>query len=99
MFNHQLDTCKTDLENIITKKYLKECQNFINTKREARHSKTMDRQKQKLEQLCHRNSSERGGHSNTHGNHTCKQQIMQGFLHLTTIPTPKNGLLTSLANP
>ena len=71
MFNHQLDTCKTDLENIITKEDLKECQNFINTRREARHFKTTDRQKQKLEQLCHRNSSERGGHSNIHGEHTC----------------------------
>ena len=71
MFNHQLDTCKTDLENIITKEDMKECQNFNHTRREARHSKTMDRQKQKLEQLCHRNSSKRGGLSNTHGDHTC----------------------------
>ena len=71
MFNHQLDTCKTDLEKLINKEDLKECQHFINTRREARHSKTMDRQKQKLEWLCHRNSSKRGGHSNTHGNHTC----------------------------
>ena len=31
----------------------------------------MDRQKQKLEQLCQRNSSKRGVHSNQHGNHTC----------------------------
>ena len=40
MFNHQLDTCKTDLEKIINKEDLKECQNFINIRREARHSKT-----------------------------------------------------------
>ena len=65
MFNHQLDTYKTDLEKIINKEDLKECQNFIDTRREVRHSKTMDRQKQKLEWLYHRNSSERGGHSNT----------------------------------
>ena len=71
MFNCQLDTCKTDLEHIITEEDLKECQNFINTRSEARHYKTMDRQKKKLDWLCHRNSSKRGGHSNTHGNHTC----------------------------
>ena len=71
MFNHQLDTCKTDLVNIITEEDLKECQNFINTRREARHSKTMNRQLKKLDRLCHINSYERGGCSNTHGNHTC----------------------------
>ena len=71
MFNCQLDTCKTDLEHIITEDDLKECQNFTYTRREARHSKTMDRQIKKVDQLCHRNSSKRGGHSNTHGNNTC----------------------------
>ena len=60
MFNCQLDTCITDLEQIISEEDLKECQNFINTRREARHHKTMDRQIKKLDQLCHRNSSEKG---------------------------------------
>ena len=32
----------------------------------------MDRQKKKLEQLCQKNSTKRGGHSNQHGDHTCK---------------------------
>ena len=32
----------------------------------------MDRQKQKFNQLCHRNSSDKGGRSNTHGNHAFK---------------------------
>ena len=49
MFNHQLDISKTELEKEITKEDLNECQNFINTRREAWHSITMDRQKQKLE--------------------------------------------------
>ena len=72
MFNHQLDMCKTDLEKIIKEEDLKECQEFINTRREARHSKTIDRQKQKLNRLFHRNSSNKGGHSNIHGNHAFK---------------------------
>ena len=74
MFNHQLDTCKTDLEHIITEEDLKECQKFINTRREAMHSKTMDRQIKKLDRLCHRNSSKRGGPSNTCGDHTCTRE-------------------------
>ena len=49
MFNCQLDTCITDLEQIISEEDLKECQNFINTRREARHHKTMDRQIKKLD--------------------------------------------------
>ena len=71
MFNYQLDARKTDMEKIINKEDLKECQNFINIRREARHSKTMDRQKQKLNQLCHRNNSNKGGCSNIHGDHVC----------------------------
>ena len=67
MFSHQLDTCKTDLGKIIKEGDLKECQEFINTRREARHSKTMDRQIQNFNRLCHRNNSDKGGHSNIHG--------------------------------
>ena len=68
MFNHQ-DTCKTDLEKIIREEDLKECQEFINIRKEARHSRTMQGQKQKIDQLCHKNSIDRGGHSNTNGDH------------------------------
>ena len=35
----------------------------------------MIRQKQKLEQLCHKNSSERGGRSNLPGDHTCTNTV------------------------
>ena len=45
-----------------------ECMKFIEKSREARHQKTMTRQKEKLKILCYRNqrekSFERGGHSN-----------------------------------
>ena len=71
MFSLQLDTCKTELENKISEEDLGNCKEFIEARKEARHYKTMIRQKQKLERLCHRNSSERGGCSNIHGDHTC----------------------------
>ena len=49
MFNLQLDTCKTDLAKKIKEEDLKNCEDFIEARREARQYKTWDRQKQKLE--------------------------------------------------
>ena len=49
MFSLQLDTCKIELANKIKEEDLKNCQEFIDTRKEARHYKTMIRQKQKLE--------------------------------------------------
>ena len=46
------------------------CQVFINIRKEARHFKTMERKKQKIDRLCHKNSIDKGGCSNMHGNHT-----------------------------
>ena len=43
---------------------MKEYEIFIEKRREARHFKTMSRQKRKLEAFCHKSSSDRGGHSN-----------------------------------
>ena len=43
---------------------MKECEIFIEKRREARHFKTMARQKRKLEALYHKSSSNRGGHTN-----------------------------------
>ena len=74
MFNLQRDTCITNLASKIKEEDLKNCEDFIEARREARHYKTMERQKNKLERLCQRNSrnsTERGGHSNQHGDHTC----------------------------
>ena len=74
MFNLQRDTCITNLASKIKEEDLKNCEDFIEARREARHYKTMERQKNKLEQLCQRNSrnsTERGGRSNQHGDHTC----------------------------
>ena len=44
---------------------MKECKLFIKNRREARHFKTMSRQKRKLDVLHQNSSSNRGGHSNT----------------------------------
>ena len=79
VFNLQLDTCKTDLAKKIKEEDLKNCEDFIEARREARHYKTMDRQKKKLEWLCQKNSSKRGHHSNQHGNHTCTNTANSGI--------------------
>ena len=58
---------------------MEECDMFIKTRKEARHFKTMDRQKRKNERLCHRNSSSRCGHSNTlQGDHPVKLSSDRG---------------------
>ena len=75
MFRLQLDTCITELAKKIKEEDLRNCEEFIETRREARHYKTMVRQKQKLERLCHKNSSKRGGCSNLHGDHTCTNTV------------------------
>ena len=72
MFNIQRNTCITNLANKIREEDLKNCEEFIEARREARHHKTMERQKKKLERLCQKkeNSTERGGRSNQHGDST-----------------------------
>ena len=45
MLHHQRDTCKNDLERRLEEETMEECVNFINTRRKARHFKTMERQK------------------------------------------------------
>ena len=70
MLNNQRDTGKTDLEKRIREESMEECQVFINIRKEARHFKSMERQKQKIDRLCHKNSISKGGHSDMPGNHT-----------------------------
>ena len=70
MFNHQGDTCKTDLEKRIREEDLKECQEFTNIRKEARHCRTKEGQKQNIDRLCHKNNINKGHCSNIHGNHT-----------------------------
>ena len=61
MLNMQKDTCISELKEKIGEDLMKECELFIKNRREARHFKTMSRQKRNLEALCHKSSSERGG--------------------------------------
>ena len=61
MFKYQIDTCINQLNNRIEKKAMEECHVFIVEKRESRHLKTLERQRDKFEQLSHKNT---GGHSN-----------------------------------
>ena len=65
MLNIQKDTCIKVLKEKIREDLMEECVKFIKERREARHLKTLVRQKKKLEALCHRCVSHRGGHSNT----------------------------------
>ena len=64
MLSMQKDTCISKLKEKIGEDLVKECELFIK-RREARHCKTMSRQKRKLEALCHKSSSNRCGCSNT----------------------------------
>ena len=64
MLSTQRDTCKIKLKEKIGQEIMEECELFIKTRREARHFKTMSRQKRKFESLCQKISSKKGGHSN-----------------------------------
>ena len=70
MLKEQRDTCIFQLEERLDRESMEECRNFIKIKRESRHYKTLERQRNKLERLCQRNRSAKNGHSNIqHGNH------------------------------
>ena len=99
MFNLQLDTCKTDLAKKIKEEDLKNCEEFIKARREARHYNTMDRQKQKLERLCQKNSSERGGCSNQHGNHTCTNTENSGISPVNNISNTNKWVINISSKP
>ena len=64
MMSMQKDTCINNLKQKIGEDLMKECESFIKERRDPRHFKTMVRQKSKLEALCHKSISYRGGHSN-----------------------------------
>ena len=79
MLSLQKDTCKNDLKEAIGDETMEEYVMFIKTRKEARHFKTMNRQKRKIERLCHHNSSSRGGCSNTiQSDHTVKLSSDRG---------------------
>ena len=62
MLNYQIHTCINNLRGMLNKEIMDECHEFINYRRDRRHSKTLERQKKKFEWLWQKNT---GGHSNT----------------------------------
>ena len=68
MLGLEYDTCMRRLSQKLKEEDLLECLKFIEERKEARHHKTMTRQKEKLEILCRKrnreNNFERGGCSN-----------------------------------
>ena len=61
MLSLQKDTCIRKLKEKIGEDLIKECEIFIEKRKEARYYKTMTRQKMKLEALCQKSNSHRGG--------------------------------------
>ena len=64
MLRMQRDTCKHQLEEMLDRESMEECEEFIKIKREARNLKTLNRQRNKIERLCHKNKDAKSGHSN-----------------------------------
>ena len=99
MVNLQIDTCKINLAKKIKEEDLKNCEEFIEARREARHYKTMDRQKKKLERLCQKNSAKRGGHSNKHGDHTCINTVNPGISPANIISNSNKWVINISSKP
>ena len=73
MLEKRRDTCIFQLEEKLDRESMEECRQFIKIKREARHFNTLDRQRNKLERLCHKNRDAKSGCSNfQHGDHNNK---------------------------
>ena len=63
---YQRDTCIDLLKNVLDKKTMEECQNFINMERESRHWKTLECQRLKFEWLCQKYKMTTGACSSIH---------------------------------
>ena len=89
MLEKRRDTCIFQLEEKLNRESMEECRQFIKIKREARHHNTLDRQRNKLERLCHKNRDAKSGHSNfQHGNHNNKVNKNTGQRNDITNTTP-----------
>ena len=84
MLEIECDTCMKRLSQKLKKEDRPECLKFIEERKEARHYKTMTRQKEKLEILCRKSNSKnnfkRGGRSNNmhSGNYMYSSNYMYG---------------------
>ena len=89
MLEKRRDTCIFQLEEKLNRESMEECRQFIKIKREARHHNTLDRQRNKLERLCHKNRDAKSGRSNfQHGNHSNKVNKNTGQRNDITNTTP-----------
>ena len=73
MFRTIRDTCKNQLESMVDKETMEECNKYIENRREQRHLKTLERHLSKFHRLCHgytdgHSNSQHGenGHTNTY---------------------------------
>ena len=64
MLSQEKDSCIRKLKEKLDEDLMRECENFIEKRREVRHQMTLSRQKSKLEALCQKSNFKRGGHSN-----------------------------------
>ena len=64
MLSMEKDTCIRKQKEKLGEDLMEECEKFIEKRKEARHYKTLSRQKMKLEALCQKSSINRGGSSN-----------------------------------
>ena len=86
MLKEQGDTCIFQLEERLDRDSMEECRNFIKIKRESRHYKTLEWQRNKLERLCQRKKSVKsaksgcsniqdGDQNNTANNNTNSREL------------------------
>ena len=61
MLSQEKDTCIRKLEEKLDEDLMKECESFIEKRKEARHQKTLSKQKRKFKALCQKSSFKRGG--------------------------------------
>ena len=69
MLKTQRDTCIDPLERVINEDWMDKCREFIEIGREAKHYKTLERQKDSFNGLLQRYKKREGGHTNLHGIH------------------------------
>ena len=90
MLSLQKDTCIRKLKEKIGEDLMKECEIFIEKRREPRHYKTMSRQKMKLEALCQKSNSNRGGCSNNIHSGSSDQPYQNNQNQNNNIPNGQN---------
>ena len=53
MFRRIRETCKNQLESMVDKEMMEECNMYIENRREVRHLKILDRHLSKFQRLCY----------------------------------------------